>query len=229
MLPAILLTSLLVTAPAEASVALDAAALAAVSAAVRARLGAGVGVVDVAVAAVSRVDAPAAAPVDAVLDPTAAMGRPSRVVFRGRDARGALVPIGGATVVLAVTVEHLHAVRPVRRGAIVTAADLAPARHALGRGPLRPLPDAAEIVDGRATRDLAADACLTAGLVAPQPVVRQGDEVTGVLRLDAVEARAVLVAVDSGRIGARIRVMNADSRRLFRARVVARALVEIEP
>ncbi len=226
MLPAILLTSLLVTAPAETSAALDAASLAAVSAAVRARLGAAV---DVAVEAVGRVDAPAAAPVDAVLDPTAALGRPSRVVFRGRDSRGALVPIGGATVVLAVTVDHLHTARPIRRGALVAAGDVVPARHALGRGPLRPWPAAAEIVDGRATRELAADACLAAGVVAPQPVVRQGDEVTGVLRLDAVEARAVLVAVDSGRIGARIRVMNADSRRLFRARIVARALVEIEP
>lgn len=229
MLPSILLTSLLITAPADASAALDAASLAAVSAAVRARLGAAVEAVEVAVEGVSRVDAPAAAPVDAVLDPTAAMGRPSRVVFRGRDARGALVPIGGATVVLAVTVDHLHTARPIRRGAIVAAGDVVPARHALGRGPLRPVPAAAEIVDGRATRELAADACLTAGVVAPQPIVRQGDEVTGVLRLDAVEARAVLVAVDSGRIGARIRVMNAESRRLFRARIVARALVEIEP
>jgi flagella basal body P-ring formation protein FlgA len=139
------------------------------------------------------------------------------------------VPVGSATVVLAIAVDHLHVVRAVRRGATVGAADLAPARHPMTAGPLRPYPTAVAMVDGRATRDLAAGACLTAGVIAAQPAVRQGDAVTGVLRLDAVEVRAALVAVDSGRIGARIRVMNAASRRTFRARIVSRTAVEIEP
>jgi len=217
----------LFTAALAAPAGLDEAAMAAITAAVRQRLGDSA---EVSVAAISRLEAPAVPPVDAVLDPTAAPGRPSRVVFRAVDPRrSALVPVGGATLVLAITVDHLHVARAVPRGATVGAADLAPARHPMARGPLRPYPPAEAIVDGRATRDLAAGACLTAGVVAAQPAVRQGDPVTGVLRLDAVEARAELVAVDSGRIGARIRVMNAESRRTFRARIVSRTLVEIEP
>ncbi|MGE0362223.1 MAG: flagellar basal body P-ring formation chaperone FlgA [Vicinamibacterales bacterium] len=227
MVLATLLTVALAAPPAIAPVSLDEASVVAITAAVRQRLGDSA---EVSIAATSRLDAPAVPPADAVLDPTAAPGRPSRVVFRAVDPRtGALVPVGGATVVLDIAVDHLHVARAVRRGATVGAADLAPARHPMARGPLRPYPLPEDVVDGRATRDLAAGACLTAGVVAPQPAVRPGDPVTGVLRVDAVEARAELVAVDSGRIGARIRVMNADSRRTFRARIISRTLVEIEP
>ncbi|MGD9905858.1 MAG: flagellar basal body P-ring formation chaperone FlgA [Vicinamibacterales bacterium] len=225
MLAALVLTTTLGAAPPPTG--LDAAAHAALTAAVRERLG---GDAEVRVDRLSRVEPPSAPPTEAVLDPTTVPGRPSRVVFRAPDPQtGALVPVGGATVVLAIAVDHFHVTRAVPRGGTVEVANLVEARHAMARGPLRAYPTADLLAGGRATRDLVAGACLTAGVVAPQPAVRPGDVVTGVLHLDAVEARVELVAVESGRIGGRIRVMNAESRRTFRARIVSRTLVEIEP
>lgn len=220
--------TLAVSGPAAAApITLDAAASAAIVAAVRARLGDSA---EVAVESVSRVAAPTAAPFDAVLDPAAAVGVPSRVVFRHRpDGRERPVPVGGATVVLRVAVDHVHATRAITRGRTIEDGDVMTARHDLPRGALRPLPRLTEVVGGVATRDLTAGACVAAAAVAPQPVVRPGAAVTGLLRIDGVEVRALLVAMDSGKVGGRIRVMNPDSRRTFRARIVTRDLVEIQP
>jgi flagella basal body P-ring formation protein FlgA len=213
--------------PAGEPVTLDAAASAAIVAAVRARLGESA---EVAVETVSRLTAPPAAPLDAVLDPAAAIGVPSRVVFRSRPAGGARpLPVGGATVVLRVAVDHVHATRAIARGHTIEIGDVVTARHDLPRGALRPLPGLTEILGGVATRDLKDGACVVAAAVAPQPVVRPGAAVTGLLRIDGVEVRALLVAMDSGKVGGRIRVMNPDSRRTFRARILTRDLVEIQP
>jgi flagella basal body P-ring formation protein FlgA len=220
--------TLAVSGPAAAAAStLDAAASAAIAAAVRARLGESA---EVTVESVSRIAAPTAALVDAVLDPAAAIGVPSRVVFRRRQAGSERpVPVGGATVVLRVAVDHVHAARAIARGHTIGDGDVVTARHDLPRGALRPFPGLAEIVDGVATRDLKDGACVVAAAVAAQPVVRPGATVTGLLRIDGVEVRAVLVAMDSGKVGGRIRVMNPDSRRTFRARILTRDLVEIQP
>ncbi len=220
--------TLAVSGPAAAApVTLDAAASAAIAAAIRARMGDSA---EVSVESVSRLAAPATAPFDAVLDPAAAVGVPSRVVFRSRSATTDWpIPVGGVTVVLRVAVDHVHATRAIARGRAVEDGDVVTARHDLPRGALRPFPALASIVGGVATRDLKEGACVAAAAVAPQPVVRPGAAVTGLLRIDGVEVRALLVAMDSGKIGGRIRVMNPDSRRTFRARIVTRDLVEIQP
>lgn len=220
--------TLAVSGPAAAApVTLDAAASAAIVAAVRARLGDSA---EVAVASVSRIDAPTAASFEAVLDPAAAIGVPSRVVFRLRaDGRERPVPVGGATVVLRVAVDHVHATRAIGRGRTIEDGDVVTARHDLPRGALRRLPGLSDVIGGVATRDLSEGACVPTAAVAPQPVVRPGAAVTGLLRIDGVEVRARLVAMDSGKVGGRIRVMNPDSRRTFRARIVTRDLVEIQP
>jgi flagella basal body P-ring formation protein FlgA len=229
MVAALVLSSMLaVPGPAAAvPVTLDAAASAAIVAAVRARLGDSA---EVSVESVSRLTAPPAAPFDAVLDPAVAVGVPSRVTFRSRPAPPERpVPVGGATVVLRVAVDHVHATRAIARGRTIEDGDVVTARHALPRGALRPLPGLADVVGGMATRDLKEGACVATAAVAPQPVIRPGAAVTGLLRIDGVEVRALLVAMDSGKVGGRIRVMNPDSRRTFKARIVTRDLVEIQP
>lgn len=229
MLAALALTSSLIAAgpdPAMPPLTLDAAAHAAVVAAVRARMGASA---EVSVESVHRLDA-AVAPLDAALDPATVLGLPSRIVFRARiGPRATLAPVGGATVVLRVSVEHVHAVRAIGRGRTIEDGDVVTARHDLPRGALRALPVLADVVGGRAARDLADGACVTAPAVAPQPLVRQGAELTGLLQSGGIEVRVRLVAMDSGRAGSRIRVMNPDSRRMLKARIVSRDLVEIQP
>jgi flagella basal body P-ring formation protein FlgA len=226
MLALLTIAALAAAGPAPAPVKLDDAAVAAITAAVRARMGVSAAV---EIAEATRIEAPRAVPEDAVLDPAAALGVRSRVVFRARDAAGALVPVGGATVLLRVAVDHVHAARPLDRGQVVEHADLAPARHTLPRGRLRPWPQRDALVGGRVTRDLPEGACVVAAAVAPQPLVRPGAPLTAVLRLGGVEARAAVIALDSGRAGSFIRVMNPESRHTVRARVLARDLVEILP
>jgi flagella basal body P-ring formation protein FlgA len=184
---------------------------------------------EVGIEQVGRVQQPQAAVEDAVLDPGAKLGVPTRFLFRGRRPQGGqgLAPIGGATVVLRVTIDHAHTTRAVRRGEVLTAADVVTARHALERGPLRPLPTLEDASDARVLRDLPGDACLTASVMVPEPVVRKGAEVVAVMRSAGVEVRAQVVAADSGQRGALIRVVNPESRRTFRARIVSRGLVEI--
>lgn len=200
---------------------------AAVVAAVRARMGADA---DVQVQALGVPVPPVAAVTDAVLEPGAALGAALRVALRAPVDRGGaqvLAPVAHVSVTVEVTVDHWHTTRAVPRGARLGDGDLMRVRHRLTRGALRPFPAEDDVREARAMQDLAADACLTTRVVAPTPAVAAGADVTGIVREGGMEVRAQLVAVDSGRIGDLVRVMHPESRRTFRARVTARAEVEI--
>lgn len=223
---ALLLGAFAAAAPA-APATLAPATHAAVVAAVRARMGADA---DVQVQALGLPAPPVDAVTDAVLEPGASLGVPLRVALRAPVDRGGaqvLAAVAHVAVTIEVTVDHWHTARPVRRGARLGDGDLMRVRHRLTRGALRPWPVEDEVREARAVQDLAADACLTTRVVAPTPAVAAGAEVVGVVREGRMEVRAQLVAVDSGRIGDRVRVMHPESRRTFRARVTARAEVEI--
>lgn len=223
---ALLLGAFAAAAPA-APVTLAPATHAAVVAAVRARMGADA---DVEVRALAAPVPPFDAATDAVLEPGAALGLPLRVALRAPVDRGGarvLAPVAHVAVTVEVTVDHWHTTRAVARGARLGDGDLMRVRHRLTRGALRPFPVEDEVRDARAVQDLAADACLTTRVVAPTPAVAAGGDVVGIVREGRMEVRAQLVAVDSGRIGDRVRVMHPESRRTFRARVTARAEVEI--
>ncbi len=206
---------------------LDPATHAAVVAAVQARMGADAEVV----VTVLRPPSPAVGTVsDAVLEPGARLGAPLRVSLRAPVVRGgaqALAAVAHVSVRLEVAVDHWHTTRAVGRGSRLGVADLARVRHRLSRGPLTPLPVEDEVIEARALQDLAADACLTTRLVAATPAVLAGADVMAIVREGGIEVRALLVAVDSGRLGDRVRVVHPESRRTFRARVIGRAEVEI--
>ncbi len=223
---ALLLASLTSVAP-VATIALAPAIHAAVEAAVRARMGADAEVLVTVLApptpAVSEVT-------DAVLEPGAALGGPLRLALRAPVVRGGatvLAAVSHVSVRVAISVDHWHTARAVPRGTRLGAGDVAPARHRLTAGALRAFPAEDDVVEARAVQDLAADACLTTRLVAPTPAVAAGADVVGIVRDGDIEVRAHLVAVDSGRIGDLVRVMHRESRKTFRARVTARAEVEI--
>lgn len=216
----------LAAAPAGAA-SLPPAIDAAVTAAVRARVGADA---DVVVTAIDAFTAPAVEVVDAVVQAGATIGGPVALVLRGVVVQGGsttLAPVGRVVVRLQITASHLHAARAVPRGAHLSANDVVEARHVLPRGPLKPLPSMAWLDDGRVLQDLAADACLTARVVAPSAAVVAGRDVSAVVREGRMEVRAALVAVDSGAVGSEVRVMHPESRRTMRARVIGRAEVEI--
>ena len=223
---ALLLASLSAAAPA-ATTTLAPATHAAIVDAVRARMGADA---EVLVTALGPVTPAVGGFTDAVLEPGAMLGGPLRLALRAPVLRGgvtALAAVAHVSVRIEVSVDHWHSARAVPRGSRLGAGDLARARHRLTRGALRPFPAEDEVVESRAVQDLAADACLTTRLVAPTPAVAAGADVVAVVREGDIEVRANLVAVDSGRIGDLVRVIHPGSRKTFRARVTARAEVEI--
>ena len=219
--------TLLLALAAPAAVSLPPAVEAAVTTAVRARVGADA---EVSITAVERLQLPKGDVIDAVIQPGATIGGPVALVLRGvvvRDGATVVAPVGRVVVRLRIVVTHFHASHAVARGSHLAANDLVEARHALPRGPLKAWPSSDVLDHGRVLQDLAADACLSARVVAPSVAVVAGRDVSAVVREGRVEVRAALVAVDSGGVGSEVRVMHPESRRTMRARVVGRAEVEI--
>ena len=219
--------TLLLALAAPAAVSLPPAVEAAVTTAVRARVGADA---EVSITAVERLQLPEGDVIDAVIQPGATIGGPVALVLRGvvvRDGATVVAPVGRVVVRLRIVVTHFHASHAVARGSHLAANDLVEARHALPRGPLKAWPSSDVLDHGRVLQDLAADACLSARVVAPSVAVVAGRDVSAVVREGRVEVRAALVAVDSGGVGSEVRVMHPESRRTMRARVIGRAEVEI--
>jgi len=196
------------------------AARAAIIDAVRQRLGATVDVVvtDLVVSGAPRTT------LRAVPEPGARLGAAMRFTLQ---AAGGGSAIGSASARVAAFLPHVHAVQPIERGVNITADDVAAVTHLVAEGPLRAWPGAAAAIGGRALRPLAAGACLSHLAIAPARAVRTGQDVTAVAAIDGVEARAVMVAAGSGDAGDVIRVVNRQSRRALKARVVAPGIVEI--
>lgn len=205
---------------------LDQPALDAIAQAVRGRMGASA---EVEVADV-RAASPPALFQEAALAPGGRLEAPVRVWFRARGERTGegLETVGAATVTLRVSVVHAHAAAAIRHGRTLGPGDVVMARHVIARGPLRPLPTVDEVLGATVLRDLSDGACLTAAMVSSPPAIVAGAEVVAVVRIDGIEVRATLVALDNGSIGSRIRVMNPGTRRTVRARVVSRGQVEID-
>ncbi|MCC7124541.1 MAG: flagellar basal body P-ring formation protein FlgA [Acidobacteria bacterium] len=201
----------------------------AVVAAVRARMGADV---DVRIESMTPALLRDSGAVTAVPDPGALLGRPIRFALTTTEpgANGPrVVPAGSLVAVLAVSAAHLHTVRGVRPGDTLAAADVDARTHVITGVPLKPLPQHTAAADARVIRTLAADACLVAGAIAPTTAVRTGQQVTAISRFAGGEVTATLVASEAGDPGRVIRVVNPQSRRALRARVVSPGVVEILP
>jgi flagella basal body P-ring formation protein FlgA len=159
---------------------------------------------------------------DARPDPSAVLGRPLRFT---------LIPESGSPVVvvadLDVVVDHARARRAIARSQAVTADDLEPVRAVVQGLPLRPLMTAAALAGARALRPIEAGAIVQTAFVSAKRAIEPGDRVTAVATVGAIEVSAVLVAADGGPIGATIRVVNPETRRVIKGRIVAEGRVEV--
>ncbi|MFA5907790.1 MAG: flagellar basal body P-ring formation chaperone FlgA [Vicinamibacterales bacterium] len=199
---------------------------AAIVAAIRERMGADATVLVEDLRVLSPV---AAQRMRAIPDPAARLDRPMRFTLEStepaesrRSARR-----GRALASVRVILDHAHARRAIGRGHDLRTDDLAPARHAIETGVLRPVPTLAEAHRSRAVRDLAAGACLGRSVLALAPTVRVGDEVVATAVVSGADVSATMVAAQNGGTGSVIRVINAHSRRALKARVVSAGTVEI--
>lgn len=166
----------------------------------------------------------------AVPEPDARLGE--RVHFRllGSDGRGeAARTVGRASAVVAVNVEHVRAKELVARGRDVADSDFETSHGRLVGVPMRRLPRWTEVAGSRALVNLAPGEVITRSAVTIKPAVKSGQVVRAIARVGGLEVTAALVAVQDGAPGSVIRVVNRESRRELRARVLESGVVEVIP
>jgi flagella basal body P-ring formation protein FlgA len=218
-----------VAVPAGAASPDEAVVRAAVEAAIRARLGAEA-LIDIDTVQVSWIRE--AASVEATPDVGARLGAPLRFTLRTTEpgAAGPRVVVAGSAVVQGrVRVPHVHARRILTPGTVLSEADLHSATHDLAALPLKALPDLSTLVGGRVLRMVAADACIDGTAVASLHAVRSGQSVTAISRFAGGEVSATVVASEHGDPGRVIQVVNPQTRRALKARVLSAGVVEILP
>lgn len=126
-----------------------------------------------------------------------------------------------------VLAERVQARRAVLRGHVVEAGDVDVVRGPLAGVPVRRLPQHAQIVGEKALRPIGPGQVIEEGFVAVRRAVRAGDTVTVIAVVGAVQVTASFVASDSGDPGDVVRVVNRDTHRSLRARVVKTGVVEV--
>jgi flagella basal body P-ring formation protein FlgA len=162
----------------------------------------------------------------AVPDPSARIGAPARFVL-SVQRRGQSIRVGEATATIQVVGPAVRTTRAVNRGERLAAADVAIAPSDWTGRPFRPLPTLEQSIGARATHDLPTSAVLSGADIAAEPLVRAGDTVRAHARIGTVDITASLIAAESGVRGETIRVINRETRRTLRARVVGNAEVEV--
>jgi flagella basal body P-ring formation protein FlgA len=147
------------------------------------------------------------------------------VLAAGASGRAAWMGRGRADV--RVMVPHAVAARTINRGTLLTAADVTDVTAAPGPVLLRRLPTAASLVGATVRRDTAGGEVMTAQHVTLPLAVRAGDVVQAWASIGPVQVIGELTAMDSGAEGVIVRVVNRESRREMRARVVRAGVVEV--
>lgn len=222
-----LLVSLLLAAPVATAQPLpvEDQVAASLAAEVRARLGAAASVTVDRVQVAVR--AGASGPVAVVLPQQTRLGGPLGFSIIGAGTSGRPAQVGRGTARVVVRVPHAQASRLLVRGTVITEADVVDVVGEPGAVPLRRLPTVRELVGATTRTDVAQGAVMTPQSAVLPPAVRAGEPVQAVALVGAVQVTAELTAMDNGAEGAIVRVVNRESRREFRARVVRTGIVEV--
>jgi flagella basal body P-ring formation protein FlgA len=213
----------------RAAAAMDAAARAAIVEAVRERLGASAEVV------IDRLWLPnlpeTASSMTAIAEPGARLGRAItfRLVAAGAPAGRPSIRVGSAGASLTVRVPHARLLTAVRPGVVVGAAAAAESLDVVSGVRLHRLPLSSEVAGTRVRQTLAAGTVIEEWMLEREPAVRSGDVVGVRTVVDGVEARTMAKASERGAIGAVIRLVNLQSGRSLKGRVIAKGEVEVMP
>jgi flagella basal body P-ring formation protein FlgA len=168
-----------------------------------------------------------AGPLVAVPESSARSGRPSVFALSAANPHGVRRRVGSAVATVRLEGRYVRAGRSLARGDVVEERDLVETQGALDDVPLRPLPGREAIVGARLARDVAAGDVLTDTVVRARPLVQSGDEVIVRARVGGIEAQGRAIAAQTGGPGAVIQVVNPETRRMLKGRVVARGQVEV--
>ncbi len=197
----------------------------ALAAEVRSRMGpsALVSVDHVEIAVRSRVEGS----VGVTIVPDARLDAPIEFGIIGPGSSGRAVSIGRGRAIVQVLVGHAVLSRTVTRGTVLTASDVADVVGPPGAVPVRRLPTATGLVGATLRRDAASGEVVTVQSVTMPPAVRVGDVVQARASIGSVQAMGALTVLDNGAEGAIVRVVNRESRREVRARVIRSGVVEV--
>lgn len=135
--------------------------------------------------------------------------------------------VGRLTARVEVRVPHVRARQKVAARTAVTPADVEVVSGDIGRQPVAPLPTLAMVTTATTRKALLAGEVITQASLVTPPLVASGQEVVTVARVAGLEVRGRAIAAQSGGLGQTVIVVNPDSRRKLRGRVVGAAAVEV--
>lgn len=163
--------------------------------------------------------------VAAVPEPSSRTGGPVRFVLFGDLDHTRRV--GRLTARVDVRAPHVRARTRVAARVTPDQADVEAVTDDIGRQPLQPLPDVRVVTAATTRKALMPGEVITQAALVLRPLVASGQEVVTVARVGGLEVRGRAVAAQSGSLGDTVIVVNPDSRRRLRGRIVADALVEV--
>jgi len=169
----------------------------------------------------------ATGPLAVVPSPGARLGQPVEFVLLGAGAGGRAAQVGRGRADVTVLVPHARTLRTMARGTVVASGDMSDSTGEPGPVAISRLPTAHELVGATLRRDVVGGEVLTLRSAALPPAVRAGDPVHATATIGGVQVTAQLTAVDNGAQGSVVRVVNRDTRREVRARVVRAGVVEV--
>ena len=165
--------------------------------------------------------------VGVTIAPDARLDAPIEFGIVGPGPSGRAVSIGRGRANVQVSVSHAVAARTITRGTVLTVNDVAEVVGPPGAVPVRRLPTVAGLVGATLRRDAASGEVVTVQSVTLPPAVRVGDVVQARASIGSVQVMGALTVLDNGAEGAIVRVVNRESRRELRARVIRSGVVEV--
>lgn len=161
--------------------------------------------------------------------PGARLARPTRFTLyrKGTGAVRANGRVGYAVAETRVSMEHVRAARPIGRGTVLSEDDLVLTVGDIGGVQLKPLPTPTDLIGARASRALRAGDLVTGTMVSLPKLVRARESVVVSARVGVVTVFGRATATQSGELGEVISLVNEESGRRLKGRVVALGEVEV--
>ena len=162
----------------------------------------------------------------AVPEPSSRTAGPVRFVLYAAGEEPAR-RIGRLTARVDVSATHVRARQRIAIRDVIVSDAVEVVRGDIGRQAFGVLPTVDAVIGAASRKALAAGEVITPIALVARDMVTSGKEVVTVARVGAVEVRGRAIAAQSGGLGETVIVVNPDSRRRLRARIVADAMVEV--
>ena len=161
----------------------------------------------------------------AVPEPSSRTAGPVRFVLYGDLDQSQRV--GRLSVRVDVRARHVRATQKVAARASITPDAVEVVTDDIGRQVLAPLPTMPVVTAATTRKALIPGEVITSIAIVAPSLVSSGQEVVTVARVGGLEVRGRAIAAQSGGLGETVIVVNPDSKRRLRGRIVADALVEV--